>query len=183
VPSAAVNLLRHPDAPWTGPEFRVLASCAPLATGALECRFAIEGPLEALALPPIEAPARRDGLWRHTCFEAFAARSGAPGYLEFNFSPSGAWAAYAFADYRAPLAPPAVAAPGIEVRAEAGRLALTAIGAPPPWPPGEGGLEIGLSAVLELKDGALGYYALGHPAAHPDFHDRRGFRLRLPATR
>ncbi|MBS0375685.1 MAG: DOMON-like domain-containing protein [Proteobacteria bacterium] len=180
---APVTLLRHPDAPWTGPEFRVLASCAPLGRGALECRYSVEGPLAALALPAAATSARRDGLWQHTCFEAFVAHAGAPGYVEFNFSPGGAWAAYAFADYRAPLAPPAVPAPVLEVRADAGRLALTAVGTPPPWPADAGALEVGLSAVLELKDGTLGYYALGHPAARPDFHDRRGFRLRLPAAR
>jgi hypothetical protein len=40
-------------------------------------------------------------------------------------------------------------------------------------------LEVGISAVVEATDGSLSHWALVHPAARPDFHDRRGFVLRL----
>ncbi|MEB3276219.1 MAG: hypothetical protein VKM92_04550 [Cyanobacteriota bacterium] len=40
-------------------------------------------------------------------------------------------------------------------------------------------LDVGLTAVLEHVDATLSYWALTHPAAQPDFHDRRGWVLRL----
>ena len=44
-----------------------------------------------------ERASRRDELWLHTCCELFARDPEHPGpYLEFNFSPSGDWASYAF---------------------------------------------------------------------------------------
>jgi hypothetical protein len=112
----------------------------------------------------------------------FIARRGAASYVEFNFAPSGAWAAYAFGGYRAPAPPPPVPAPAIRTEATAGRLSLTALLGPGSWPqPEAGALEVGLAAVLETSDGALGYFALCHPAERPDFHDRRAFALTLAA--
>ena len=63
--------------------------------------FIVGQPPEALLLPAAAAPSRADDLWRSTCFELFLRRPGAEGYFEFNFSPSGQWAAYAFDGYRA----------------------------------------------------------------------------------
>jgi hypothetical protein len=40
-------------------------------------------------------------------------------------------------------------------------------------------LELGLTAVLEQPGGELSYWALNHPGPEPDFHDRRGWSLRL----
>ena len=166
------GLVRHPRTPWTGPDVSLAATFGWHADGGAECRFEVAGPIEALVIPPRAAAARVDGLWKHTCFELFVARAGAAGYREFNFAPSGAWAAYDFADYRQALAPPAVPAPSIRVETASMRLVLIATAGAGSWP---GGDEIGLAAVLEARDGSLGYYALAHPAAHPDFHDRRGF--------
>lgn len=56
---------------------------------------------KALLLPEPEAPGRTDGLWEKTCFELFLMDVASGSYLEFNFSPSGRWAAYRFDDYRA----------------------------------------------------------------------------------
>jgi hypothetical protein len=43
----------------------------------------------------------------------------------------------------------------------------------------KGRLRIGLSAVIEGKDGALSYWALRHAPGKPDFHHRRAFALEL----
>lgn len=134
----------------------------------LELRYVIEGRLDRVRLPrPGEVP-----LWRHTCFEAFV---GGPGerYREFNFSPSGAWAAYAFRAYRdgGPLQDAAL--DPITVRRADDRLHLDAM-----VPIGEG-KRIGLSAVIEEIDGRLSYWALRHPAAQPDFHHPASFALEL----
>ena len=63
----------------------------------LRLRYLVAGDPAAVrwprALAAGEEP-RRDGLGRHTCFEAFvAAPAGCgSGYVEYNFAPSGAWA-------------------------------------------------------------------------------------------
>ena len=180
MPTARARLLRHPLAPWGGPELSIAATCSVGHGGAGECCFEVEGALDRVVVPVGGAPARRDGLWRHTCFELFIARRGDPGYLEFNFAPGGDWAAYAFSGYRAVATLPQVAAPRIGVVQTDARLSLTARIGAGSWPdPDRGELEIGLAAVIEADGGALGYYALGHPAERPDFHDRRGFQMTL----
>jgi hypothetical protein len=70
------------------------------SAGEWSVKFGVECPIGQISTPAPEVPQRADGLWRTTCFELFARdpRSGA--YLEFNMSPSGCWAAYAFDSYR-----------------------------------------------------------------------------------
>jgi hypothetical protein len=40
-------------------------------------------------------------------------------------------------------------------------------------------LEVALSAVIELKDGELTYWALTHGGPQADFHRREGFIVKL----
>ena len=61
--------------------------------------FAVNPP-EGIQMPKPAQPTRQDGLWLHTCFELFVLDPENGSYLEFNFSPSGCWAAYAFDNYR-----------------------------------------------------------------------------------
>src|SRR4051812_17339013 len=62
----------------------------------LKLTYRLTGDLDALKLPDPHPALRTDGLWRHTCFEAFIGTRDVPDYWEYNFSPSGAWAAYHF---------------------------------------------------------------------------------------
>ncbi|MFZ4534775.1 DOMON-like domain-containing protein [Propionivibrio sp.] len=128
-----------------------------------------------------------DALWEHTCFEAFVGVAGDPAYREFNFSPSGQWATYAFSGYRQPdQAATPITAPTITSRLFAGRLELEAIIPRDALPTRSGTLQIGLSAVVEAADtvdGSHSYWALRHPARHPDFHHRDAFTLELADPR
>lgn len=106
----------------------------------LRLRYVVSGDPTAVHWPPALAAGEephRDGLWRHTCFEAFvAAPAGCgSGYVEYNFAPSGAWAIYRFDGYRQGMRPePAPVAPRIIVtRAAAG---TTAIDVAVAWPSG-----------------------------------------------
>lgn len=143
--------------------------------------YHLHGDLRRLRLPPPTAPGPLDGLWRHTCFEAFVARHGAAAYREFNFSPSGQWAAYRFIDQRvrdsrAP-ANQAVPPPVLRTQRSADHLSLLARLPGPVCTEGDPSqpLLIGLSAVIETDNGQLSYWALQHPAEQPDFHHRSGF--------
>ena len=101
------------------------------------------------------------------------------GYREFNFSPSGEWAAYGFQRYRegALLAEVSVE---IVVRRGAQRLELAANTIPVNE---NGKLRIGLSAVIEDESGALSYWALRHAPGKPDFHHPDAFALELDEIR
>ena len=64
--------------------------------GRLALAYSIEGDLKRLRVPRPRAPRIAHGLWQHTCCECFIARTGEPGYQEFNLAPSGERAAYRF---------------------------------------------------------------------------------------
>jgi hypothetical protein len=167
-----IDLLRHPHTPARAVR-GVRAAAARAPGGLLELRYRIAGELERLRIPPPRPRAIGERLWEHSCCEAFVAPAGAPEYREFNFSPAGEWAAYAFRSYRRGepwLAPD----PQIDVRTQGEALELRArIPAPP------GRLRVALCAVIEEDDGGLSYWALRHPAGKPDFHHPEGFALEL----
>jgi hypothetical protein len=151
-------------------------------SGSLTLTFALEGDLSGVCIPEPRPSRRVDGLWRHTCFEAFVMAGEGPGYREFNFSPSGEWAVYAFRGYRDGGESEAAPGPGIAVRLRGDRLELIAKLRPACLPPVRS-LRLGLSAVVEDRGGMLSYWALRHPAGPPDFHhaDSFAFQLALPS--
>jgi hypothetical protein len=151
---------------------------AVLPSGALKLIYVLTGDFASLRIPDVQPTRRADGLWRHTCFEAFIRVADSPAYREFNFSPSGLWQAYAFHAYRAGglLAP--APDPKIECLLEPGRLTLHATLQPDDLPAGAR-LRLGLTAVVEAADGSLGYWALQHTAGKPDFHHPDTFALEI----
>lgn len=136
---------------------------------ALSLAYRIEGKIGELVVP---APGLYP-LWQHTCCEAFVARPGSPAYHEFNFSPSGDWAGYAFTGYREGGSIE-VPHPGIVVRSSEEELHLKASVAMAP-----GALQLGLCVVIEEQGGRLSYWALRHAPGGPDFHHRDAFALEL----
>jgi hypothetical protein len=137
--------------------------------GGVAVSYVVAGRIDELKLP---TPGMHP-LWKHTCCELFVARHGGTAYHEFNFSPSGDWAAYAFTDYRQG-GPIEVGNPGIVVRASSETLELKASVAG-----GAGPLLLALAAVIEERAGRLSYWALRHAPGKPDFHHRDAFALEL----
>jgi hypothetical protein len=180
-------LICHPATP--APVVRSLeARISTKPDGSLDITYCLRGDIIRLRVPEELAPERVDQLWEHTCFEAFIGVRGETGYREFNFSPSGHWAAYAFMDYREPEEVlPEIDTPRIVARRTAGRLEID-VTLPPlalPPNPGKAPLQIGLSAVIEeadTVDGSHSYWALRHPCERPDFHHRDAFALIWPIT-
>jgi hypothetical protein len=177
-----VYLLAHADA---GAEFvGSVAAEAQLTAGAhLCCRYTLRGDMARLRLPQVGAGRRADGLWRHTCFEAFVGAAGTAGYYEFNFSPALDWAAYRFDDYRTGMGAATLErAPALQVRRSSDGLELMAT----VYLEGLAllrdarALRLALAAVIEGDDGRLTYWALRHPPGKPDFHHPEGFTLELP---
>jgi hypothetical protein len=183
-----------------------LARTSPLT---LQVRYVLIGPPRNIRLRP-RPEDEGDALWQHTCFEAFVRAEGEEGYVEFNVAPSARWAAYRFAGYREGKEDAAGAAvsllsveqrnrpldPERRRRAEESGLDTSqeyepcfyslkaemkldpamAMALDRPW-------RLGLSTVVEERNGRISYWALAHPPGEPDFHHPDCFALELPAAR
>ena len=168
----------HPTTPCPALD-SVAASVEASADGGLALRYRILGDAGRLRLPAPCPPGPADGLWQHTCCEAFIADAGGEAYREFNFAPSGQWAVFDFTAYRqrnADFRP--AAAPCIVLAPQADGFALDAF-LPAALLPAAARLVLGLTAVIETTDGARHYWALDHAAPQPDFHLRQSFALAL----
>jgi hypothetical protein len=156
------SLVRHPDTP-PGAIQSIDAELERLPGGAIAI-FKVRGDMARLIIPPPVAPQRTDDLWRTTCFELFVAGEGA-GYCEYNFSPSGAWAAYEFADYRAGMRNvPVEIEMGISHTSNTLELGVK-INTKFPNP-----VLVGLTAVIEETDGQIHYWSTAFAPGKPDFH-------------
>lgn len=177
-----VELIRHPGSPSAGVIRRIDVEILTDDDGALRLRYFVDGEVARISLPQPAPPQAADGLWQHTCFEAFVAGEGSTAYFEFNFSPSTQWAVYGFTGYREGRAPlRQVLPPQVAVSLTDDRVALearipraTLLGLP-----GGPMLRLGLAAVIERIDGGLSYWALTHLGDKPDFHDPGSFVLRV----
>jgi hypothetical protein len=147
-------------------------------SGSLNLTFSLVADISALRIPGSRSSRRAEHLWQHTCFEAFVMQGEGPGYREFNFSPSGEWAVYAFHSYRNGGVLEDELCPEIVVHKAMDRLELGAEISQGLLPHGRP-LRLGLSAVVEDVDGILSYWALRHPPGKPDFHHADAFALQL----
>jgi len=151
------------------------------SSGWLAATFELRGDLTQVQLPvraPADQapPARRNGLWHHTCLEIFLRAGEAASYLEFNFSPNGDWAAYSFDGYRSAQRDLEMSAArvllqphdqALQIRLSAAVPALARV-KPALW-------RVNFAAIVEDRAGSRYYWALQHPRARPDFHDPASF--------
>lgn len=167
-------LMRHPETPANA--VRAVSAAVSLAeNGRLAFSYRVDAPVGALVWPARRTPNRCDELWRSTCFEAFFAHLPGADYLEYNFAPSGDWAAYRFDCFRRGGARDAVI-PTSPIIACDGYAASVHAAAPDdlatPW-------RVALTAVIEEQSGAKSLWSLKHPAGKPDFHHPDGFVVTL----
>jgi hypothetical protein len=148
--------------------------------------YRVQGSPADLRLPPAGTPERTDGLWEHTCFEAFVRAGADAPYVEFNFAPSLQWAAYRFSGYRRGMRAAETRPPALRVHSGKGHFELHAtlrlegladLPSTALW-------KLNLSAVIEEANGGKSYWALAHPAGKPDFHHPACFthELQPPAA-
>ena len=155
-------LVRHPDTP-PGAIHTVEAELQRVAGGAVATFRAI-GDISQLVIPPPAPPVRTSELWQSTCFELFIG-DGGEFYREFNFSPSCAWAAYAFDQHRYGMRDTEAK---VEIQMLKNDRTLSLIAA----------IEcefldpahVGLTAVIAEADGMTRYWATSFAPGEPDFH-------------
>lgn len=167
---AIYTLIPHPDFPSLA--VKEVSVEAERRDGNLCLHYRVEGGGEVV-WPEPAAPGRADELWKTTCFELFAKRDGRADYEEFNFSPSGRWAAYAFDAYRAGMRDLSLPVDPRVERLVDGVIVHGLV-------PGSG-QRIALTAVIEETDGRRSFWSLAHPPGAPDFHHDDCFVARLPA--
>jgi hypothetical protein len=164
----------------SSPAIRGIEAQVQLRESAATFRYLLRGDTSRVRIPPLEPMERVDGLWRHTCFEAFVRTKDGAGYHELNVAPSRQWSVYRFDSYRHGMSSPGLAPPEISVRRFDDRLEVDAvlplqdlIGRETPR------LQFALSAVIEEESGTLSYWALKHAPGKPDFHFPGGFLFEL----
>jgi hypothetical protein len=166
------TLVPHPDSPPDAQDMSLEVWLDRWEDGRAELSYHLHGDPSDLVLPELPK-GRADGLWRSTCFELFVETD--QGYREYNFSPSGAWAAYDFTAYRDGMQPVELDHPPQIQADEAGDsfildAVIDLIG--------EG--RFGISAVVEERSGTKSYWALAHSPGKPDFHHQACFAATLP---
>lgn len=149
-----------------------------LRDGRLMLRYRVDGCKE-VDVPGFRGRGRGNDLWKMTCFELFL-YDGEGRYREFNFSPSGQWAAYAFTGYRSgrenfePLRDPEISS----ATGESVFMMTIFINAREL----KGAQSAALSAVVFEEGGRPSYWAMVHNKMEPDFHDPACFRIVLDAA-
>ena len=174
------DLIPHLSTPPGEPGFKVWVNVELAAAfGAMATAnfwFGIDAPASRFVIPEAAEPARADGLWKTSCFEAFLREAGQDGYREWNFAPSGEWAAYDFTSYRENMAAADVGAEPY-IRLE-DNLTWWTLGATIAVETGKS-WDLSLTGVLEETDGTKSYWALAHTPEKPDFHHPDCFVARL----
>jgi hypothetical protein len=149
--------------------------------GALAVAYTLEADLARIRVPEPRQPGFANDLWTHTCFEMFVREEGAEAYREFNFSPSGEWAAYDFERYREGMRRREGVEPRIALRRRVGGVEIDAV-VPLDAISCRAVFTVGLAAVIEDIDGTLSYWAPAHPAGKPDFHNPAAYVVELAAA-
>lgn len=156
----------------------IVGAIEQLSPYTLNVGFWLRDPNQWVIWPgPASGLARQDYLWQETCYEIFIGVKGEDYYREINLSPSEAWQAYQFEEYRYPEDMPPQVANDIELntlkRTHYGlnvSLDLTEfmLKYKLKW----SDLFIGLTAVLNTTQGQQ-LYAMQHSGAQADFHNKR----------
>ncbi len=179
-PMTRSALSRHPNTPSTIASVEVEMSRP--TPKLLSLRYVVTDPEGRLVVPVSASGARKDDLWKRTCFEAFICVPESDAYYELNLSPSTEWAAYRFDGFRAGMSMAVGAVTpqlewirtgdGYELRALADLSGLVGLPEDSPW-------RLGLTAVIEDGPDQLSYWALTHPPGVQDFHNAAGWTAQV----
>jgi hypothetical protein len=146
----------------------------------LSIQYVVRGDIENILFSALtDSPARKDDLWRATCFEFFIAVKDQPQYWEFNMSPSSNWNVYAMDAYRQINMRDETAFTQLpfEFRKNNNEITLDISVDLNPIIQLETILELGIATIIQTNGGNESYWALAHPGPQADFHLRNSFTL------
>ena len=180
---AMPRLILHPDS-YCAAVNRIEASVTRAGGTRLALEYALAGNTGAIRLPAPGRTVRGEELWKSTCFELFIRAEESSAYYEFNFTPACEWAAYVFSAYRAGMHDLEMSEdPSIETKTTPNAFTIkVGLDLSAFLSSREAPLRLGLSAVVEEKNGSKSYWALRHPPGRPDFHHPDCFALELGAS-
>lgn len=142
--------------------------------------FALSDPESLVSIGPPASSSRKHTLWEGTCFEFFLGLQDSERYWEFNLSPVGYWNIYRFDGYRQGMQNElAWNKLPFEVQRHSGTTTLELDLDLSPIAIATQKLNLGIATVLQLKTGAISYWALTHCAPQADFHQHKSFTIEL----
>jgi hypothetical protein len=148
----------------------------------LSIRYEVTGDVDSILLPSLSTtPARKDDLWKATCFEFFIAMKDQTRYREFNLSPSGDWNVYVMDAYRQVnmREESAISQLPFQFQKTESSLLLSATVDLNPILSIDAKLDVGITTIVQTNAGNESYWALLHPGAQADFHMRKSFTMEL----
>jgi hypothetical protein len=147
----------------------------------LSIHYMVNGNIEDILVPALSTLARKDELWKMTCFEFFLAEPSSPEYWEFNLSPSGEWNVYHMDAYRRMgfREETSISQLPFEFKQSDNYFSLDITVDLTPILPSEPNIQLGITAIIQTKDGTEIYWALDHPGTQADFHLRESFLVNL----
>lgn len=182
MPDKSLPVFQSKLAPFdTGNILPVEINCSgKLDKNSIDITFTATGLLENISFDsPSKHPRRTDNLWQKTCFEVFVKNADSAKYWEYNLSPSLNWAIYGFENYREGKFDE-LSLPKLPVDTSfQPNLFLLKSDLPLPAPLIGKNLKIGLSVVVQDKNGDIYYYALKHTKVQADFHDAESFTIEI----
>ena len=148
----------------------------------LSIEYSLAGDCKNILFPEVSLqPLRRAELWKESCFEFFLAIPNQPQYWEFNMSPSGDWNIYYMDAYRRVGFREETLFQGLQFSAQRapGGVIVNATVDLLPILPSEIPAQLGITSVIQTRDGHETYWALAHPNPQADFHLRDSFIIQL----
>jgi len=150
--------------------------------GVVTLCYTLRGDMSRIRVGTEGAPGSADGLWKHTCFEAFIPTWWVIRVLRVQFSPTRQWAVYRFDSYRQGMTAMDLANPPIISTSRAADHMMLQATVPLPFSADSGAArhtKLALAAVIEEESGRLCYWSGRHSQGKPDFHHSDGFAFEL----
>jgi len=146
----------------------------------INLNYTLSGALDNIVFDkPVNGGKRTDNLWERTCFEIFIKTDSSTNYWEYNLSPAKNWAIYRFSRYReGKFDELSITSVPINIDVRSNEFTLQSTIPLPKQLIGQK-LNIGLSSVVQDKNGVIYYYAITHLNKQADFHDGNSFVIEV----
>lgn len=140
----------------------------------LALQYELKGPIKKILFDQsASAGSFVNGLWQSTCFELFMAYKET--YIEWNISPTGAYACYLFSGSRHQVGEMHNAGPQ-DFKCVVGKSIIVSFRLKlPSWLITNSPIEYQIGGVVKTEQD-IAYFAIAHSNNTPDFHNRTSFR-------